>query len=113
MVDQLIDDKPVGQDITPEKLLEAGYKEFPLSYLDKCDRNFQRSIRDDKGKRLYFVTIRLWTHLHWISWDCLMCTDSDTDGYLWATIRENTIQGMESRAEALWKAAGAKAYDDE
>lgn len=101
------------QNITADGLILRGYKEYPPNKgMDSFYRAFQKAIDDDNGKRLYFINIRQWKHNHWESWDCQVCTDSDTGGYLWATMRENTIELMESRAEAMWKAAGAKPYDE-
>jgi hypothetical protein len=98
-------------EITIENLLAAGYREFtPNEAIDKFNRGFQKRITAN-GDTKYFISVRYWRFPDHETFDAQVCCDTDTAGYAWATLKENTIDGIESRAEAIWKAAGAVMYD--
>ena len=102
-----------GTPISEDALLERGYKKHnPNPVMDTFDYFFQKRIRDEKGT-LYFINFRHWSHGDNVSWDCELNTDSDSDGYLWATIKEHTIEKSEARIRALWEASGGKYYDQD
>jgi hypothetical protein len=94
-------------DITVENLLQHCYLEYSVPRFDKYDRLFQRAITGDCGEIKYFLTFRSWPD----SFDAEVNARTDTDGDVWITIRELTIQATETRAELLWKAAGAVNYE--
>jgi hypothetical protein len=107
-----IDNTPsIDTPISKESLLMLGYREFPPNKaIDSSEAMFQKRIKDDKGT-LYFVNFRRWKYNNHNSWDSQLFCDSDSGGYLWATIKEDTIEKTESRIRALWKANGGKRYD--
>lgn len=99
-------------EITPHNLLARGYREHPgTSDGESCF--YQKCFIDDKGKK-YFVEFREWdmsslSRPNMI--DTRICCQTDTDGYLWATFREDTIELAESRALKLWEASGSIYYE--
>lgn len=45
--------------MTAEQLMNHGFREYPCGKFDKCDRQFQSTVRDSVGKKL-FVNVRYW-----------------------------------------------------
>ncbi len=99
-------------EISAENLLAAGYREFAPSVIDKgADRLFQKRFDGPLGKR-YFITFRQWTFPEFgPSFDAQICCGTDTDGHIWVTIKEPSIEETEKRADAIWRTAGGVYYE--
>lgn len=99
------------QQITREALLEAGYREHPDHRVGSCDHLFQKRIDDFNGA-MYFVNFREWRHPDGnFAWDAELACETTSGGYVWVTIKEDTIVATESRAGLMWAAAGSVYYD--
>lgn len=49
----------MGNTFTIEKLIEAGYKEYPDS-IHPQNRHFQKTVRDFFNKKMYFINVEKW-----------------------------------------------------
>lgn len=99
-------------EITIEGLLANGYREFVPSALLKCDRAFQKAVSAG-GHTKYFVNVQYYdnTPVNCAAFEARVCCDTNTGGYAWLNFKEDTIAAIESRAEALWQAAGSVVYE--
>jgi len=96
--------------VTAKALLERGYKEYRGTF-DGEKRILQKNF-DEEYQRMYFVTFREFEQPDGaLSYDAQVCCDTDTGGYAWLTIKEDTIEATEKRAELLWKACGSVYYE--
>lgn len=96
---------------TADALLADGYREFPPPAFDHYKRLFQKRVTDAAGT-LYFVNFREWDHPNGSTkYDADLSCDTATGGTVWITIKEDGIRHTESRAAALWAAAGSVYYE--
>lgn len=96
--------------ITAAALLACGYREFPRGPIDSehISRLFQKAFDDAKGRK-YFITFREWPPLgakRCATYDAQIACNTKTGGYLWATIREISIEETESQMAAIWETVG-------
>jgi hypothetical protein len=96
--------------ITPETLLAAGYKEFPMASHVQYDRLFQRRVEDCDGT-LYFINFREWNYNGTRSFDAYLSCCTSSGGTVWIAIKEAEIRETEVRAGLMWAAAGSVYYD--
>lgn len=94
----------------PEDLLARGYREFQGTDLNGEIRFFQKRFDGPHGVR-YFLNFREWEHRGKISYDTQLCGDTSTKGYAWVTLKEDTIEASEQRAEQIWEAMGCAYYE--
>lgn len=94
----------------PEELLTREYREFPSSGVTGEIRFFQKRFDGPYGVR-YFLNFREWEHRGVLSYDAQLCGDTSTGGYAWVTLREDTIEATEHRAEQIWQAMGCAYYE--
>ena len=98
-------------DLIAKNLLARGYKKYPPHMMDNYSCMYQRKISDGTGC-LYYINVREWVHVGVHTFDAQLCCDSDSNGYAWITIKEDTIDAIEKRIAKLWEACGSKRYDD-
>jgi hypothetical protein len=99
--------------ITAENLLAAGYRAYPPSMLDQGSTMlYQKCFRDDMGKRFY-LNFREWPLRPNCpeTFDANISGETNTGGHFWLTIKEDTIEATESRAEVIWSAFGGVYYE--
>lgn len=96
--------------VTAKELESRGYRVFQSSV--HGEKRILQKRFDSEDRRLYFITFR---EFEWdsgkLTYDAQVCCDTDSGGYAWLTIREDTIEATEKRAELLWKACGSVYYD--
>jgi hypothetical protein len=101
-------------DITPENLIELGYKEYQ-GFRSGEERRFFQKRFDDKQGICYFLNFREWyfkiKNVEHISIDAEIRTETDTGGTLILVINEKTIDLTEKRALDFWIASGANHYE--
>lgn len=95
--------------ITESTLLAAGYKEYPVGRADAHLRLFQKRFDDNSGA-MYFVNFRYWRQPE-RTYDAEMACETASHGYVWVTIKEDSIETTELRAGLMWAAAGSVYYD--
>jgi hypothetical protein len=100
--------------VTPEALIARGYV-IVKDTLHKSNRIFQKRFDDDCGKK-YFLTFSEWVPseelpIPSIGYESECRFETSTDGYVWITIKESTIEAVETLAEALWVTTGSVYYE--
>lgn len=99
-------------EVTADNLIADGYREFPPSVIDHCERMFQKRFDGPDGIRFH-LTFREWLIEGMVSYDARMSGETDTSGHAWITIKEPSIEATEARAEVFWQAAGSVYYERE
>jgi hypothetical protein len=98
--------------ITPENLLAAGYREYPgLGHETKF---FQKKFNDTRGV-IYFINISetiIFIPEEKYLYTTKVCYDTNTGGYVWISLTEDTLELSEARAYELWKACGSIYYEE-
>lgn len=96
--------------IAPYHLLSFGYKEFPVSSIDKCTKNWGKVIRDKSGRHIYQIVIRYWLFDRFGSYDSQVCLTYPGDNTAWITYRGDSIENIEAYFDKLFHSTGAIAY---
>ena len=98
-------------EITAQNLVDRGYKRYKPIAPNAEECFYQKRFDDECGKK-YFIEFREWDFERLgVSYDTRICCYTDSDGYIWCTIREDTIEQAEQRAIAIWQAAGSVYYE--
>jgi len=97
-------------------LVARGYKIYQPNRRigDTYDCLYQKRFFDKDGGTRFFINFREWSlpTPTGISFDTYVCFETDGDnGYVWATLKEMTIEASEKRAEQIWQAVGGIYYD--
>lgn len=106
--------------MTEIELLAGGYRKYPPhTVLDRFDALFQKTIRDEKGKR-YSVNIRMWDHTKYnadyVGWDVELRFNDGCDWYPHNTIitadcNDVTTAEVQEWAEQVWLRLGPSYYE--
>lgn len=104
--------------ITEEKILAAGYKEFPVSNIDKCTKNWSKQFYTYskwEDIKLYQIIIEYWNFEQYSGppamFNAQVCFEYPSDSTAWITYRANTIEEIEEFFANLFEKTGATAYD--
>ena len=104
--------------ITNKKILAAGYKEFPVSSIDKCSRNWAKqfySHSPSEVTKLYQIVIQFWNFEQYSGppalYNAKVCFEYPNNSTAWITYQADSIEEIEEFFSNLFHKTGAIAYD--